>query len=467
MRMLMPKRTGRDFGSPVALSLETLDEERAAVIQESRQRATNALGARQERLGSTLDEVARLSGHLKHLDGLVAELRQPLQDELVAHRNELGDLITTRALLEQTAQRLQQSRRGEQELAAHVAGLELALETAQAERNTHDTAGQDARLEIDRLRTVVADTGLRADNALQALNDATLRMRQLEEDIAFLRRQNQEDDAFRREVDALLARASQESLLLEEEVATLRRRLEQATSDAFRLAGVEAELQGQLSNERARAAAEQATAERAQADLIQAKAYAEEQSTSARSEISALSTRLETSGARAARLETLNADLAKRVSEATAKHRSDERRVSEVQTSGERTAERALALEEELAAQRGANATLERARLTALERAEQLGKLLQSHELTMRRAEERLRALQIKLDASTAEQAALRQSGEQAAAGASSEIERLRAELAMAEAGLKSAHEERSRQHLATLNGAHYAASDAPFGAVN
>ena len=185
----------------------------------------------------------------------------------------------------------------------------------------------------------------------------------------------------------------------------------------------------------------QATAERAQADLIQAKAYAEEQSTSA--------------------------DLAKRVSEATAKHRSDERRVSEVQTSGERTAERALALEEELAAQRGANATLERARLTALERAEQLGKLLQSHELTMRRAEERLRALQIKLDASTAEQAALRQSGEQAAACASSEIERLRAELAMAEAGLKSAHEERSRQHLATLNGAHYAASDAPFGAVN
>ena len=38
----------------------------------------------------------------------------------------------------------------------------------------------------------------------------------------------------------------------------------------------------------------------------------------------------------------------------------------------------------------------------------------------------------------------------------------------MAEAGLKSAHEERSRQHLATLNGkAHHASPDVPIGLVN
>ncbi len=451
MRMLMPKRSGRELGAAIPEPVEPLDGDRAEVAQADQQKVTKALGARQERLGGTLDEIGRLASHLKHLDEMVAELRSPLDEEMVAHRHELGELITTRALLDQTAERLQNSRDGERSLAARVAGLELALEGAQADRHARDSALQDVGLEVDRLRNALTETDARAESSTLALRDANLRMRQLDEDLAFMRKQSQEDDSFRREIDALLARASQESLLLEEEAGTLRRRLEQATSEAFRLSNVESELQSQLANERARLIALQAATERAQGELLQLRGQAEEQSAASRSEIAALSTRLETSGARANRLETLNADLARRLSEATSKHRSDERRVSEVHTAGERTAERAAAVEEELATQRNANAALERARLAALERADQLGKLLQSHEQTMRRAEERLRDMQIKLDAGAAEHDALRKAGEQASADAATEVERLRADLAIAEAALKTAQEDRSRQHLSAL----------------
>ncbi len=466
MRMLMPKRSGREIGLLSAEPAEPLEGERAETVQADRQTATKALGARQELLGSTLDEIGRLAGHLKNLDQMVGELRSPLEEELSAHKHELGELITTRALLDQATERLHQSRDGERALAHRVAGLELALSEAQAERHARDGALQDSGLEVDRLRTSLTETEARAESSALALRDATLRMRQLDEDMVFLRKQSQEDDSFRREIDALLARASQESLLLEEEAATLRRRLEQATSEAFRLSNVESELQAQLVNERARLIALQAATERAQAELLQLKSQAEEQSAASRSEIAALATRLETSGARANRLETLNADLARRLSEAASKHRTDERRVSEVHTAGERTAERAAAFEEELTAQRNANAALERARLAALERADQLSKLLQSHEMTMRRAEERLRDMQVKLEATLAEQDTQRQTAEQAGADSAAEIERLRADLAIAEAGLKSAHEERGRQHRASLSGPGQT-SGGPRGAIN
>ncbi len=467
MRMLMPKRSTREMGGPSPEPAESLDGDRVEAVQADRQQATKALGARQELLGGTLEEIARLSGHLRRLDEIVGELRSPLEEEMVAHRHELGELITTRALLDQTSERLQQSRDGERSLANRVASLELALEGAHNDRHARDLSLQDVSLELDRLRTALTETEARAENSALALRDANLRMRQLDEDLAFMRKQSQEDDSFRREIDALLARASQESLLLEEEAGTLRRRLEQTTSEAFRLSSVESELQAQLANERARLIALQAATERAQGELLQLKGQAEEQAAAARSEIAALSTRLETSGARANRLEVLNADLARRVSEATSRHRSDERRVSEVHTAGERTAERAAAVEEELAAQRNANAALERARLAALERADQLGKLLQSHELTMRRAEERLRDMQTKLDASQTEQDTLRKAGEQASTDAATEVERLRADLAIAEAALKTAQEDRSRQHLSALSGGPIGGTGRPRSAIS
>ena len=451
MRMLMPKRATR--GLVLSEAVEPLETERAEGAQADLQAATAALGSRQEVLGSTLDEIGRLAGHLKRLDQMVAGLRDPLEQELTAHRHELGELITLRALLEQTAERLQHAREGERGLAARVANLEIALETAQAERHSGHSALQDAQFEIDGLRTALAETEARGEGHALALRDATLRARQLEEDVAFLRKQGQEDDSFRREIDALLTRSSQEALLLEEEAATLRRRLEQATAEAFRLTNVEADLQAQVAQERGRAMTLQASHERAQTELLQLRSQAEEQAASARAEIAALGARLETSGVRANRLEGLNADLARRLSEATSKHRLDERRVNEVQTAGERTAERVAAVEEELAAQRNANAALDRARLTALERADQLAKLLQSHEVTMRRAEERLREMQVKLEAGAADQEVLRRSSEQASADASAEIERLRAELEIAKAGLQSAHQERERHHIATLSG--------------
>ena len=453
MRMLLPKRPIRDAEAPTRELMEALEPERADAIQADRQASTKALGARQELLGSSLDELARLAGHLKHMEHMVGEIRGPLNDELLSHKHEHGELITIRAVLDQTTERLAETRERERALGAKVATLELALSESHLERQVQDSAIEDVRLEIDRLRTSLNESDVRGDGSAAALRDATLRMKQLEEDAAFLRKQAQEDDSFRREIDALLARASQEALLLEEEAATLRRRLEQATADAFRLSNLEMDLQAQLANERARMIPLQAATERAQAELLQLKGQAEEHVSAARSEITALNTRLETSAARANRLESLNADLSRRLSEAVSKHRTDERRTSEIQTSSERTLERASSLEEELTAQRTANASLERARLAALERADQLGKLLQSHEVTMRRAEERLRDMQLKLEASTGELEAGRRAQEQSSAGTSAEMERLRADLAIAEAGLKSAHEERERQHLASLNG--------------
>lgn len=447
MRMLLPKKSVRDLngnGNTQELT-ETLDPDRAEALQAERQASTRALGSRQEQLSGSLEEMARLAGYLRNLEQMVGDFRAPFLQELSAHKQDHGELITTRAILEQTAERLGLSRERERALAAQVANLEVRLSELVDERQHREGLFQDAAVELDRTRTSLAETEGRAESAAAALRDAQVRGKQLEEDIAFLRKQGQEDDSFRREVDALLARASQEALLLEEEAATLRRRLSHSTQEALRLTDIEAELQAQLAAERARMIPLQAAVEQAGAEVLQVRTQAEEQGTAARSEAAALNTRLETSNARANRLESLNADLARRLSEATSKHRVDERRANEVFTAGERAAERAAALEEELSGARNSNAAVERARLTALERADQLAKLVQNHELTIRRAEERMRQMQARLDAGAAELEDLRSAAEQRAQGAGAEIQRLRADLAIAEAGLQSARED--RQH--------------------
>jgi len=453
MRMLLPKKPLRELDLSPFVMAEPLEPARAEALEAEQHASTHDLGARQEVLSSTLEEIARLADHLKRLEPMVGELRAPLASEMAAHKREHSELITVRAVLEQTSERLTDVQERERMLLGNLAVVETQLENAQAAHHAKDVLLEDTTLQIDRLCNALQEAEAKAVNTSEALRDSNLRLAELQEDASVLRRQAQEDDEGRREVDMLLAKANQNMLLLEEETANLRRRSAQSTNDAARFARGEQEALAQLQQERNRIAPMQAQMESAQAEVLALTRAMAEQSDAACAGIAELHTRLETAVVRGNRLEALNADLSRKLSDAGTQQRTAGRRANEGLVAVERATERVKVLEEEVAQHRAANAAVERARLVALERADQLGKLLQTHEVAMRRGEERVRELQTKLDGLIADTELTRRAADQRLSDATVEIERLRAETAITESALKAARSERARVHFAALNG--------------
>ena len=440
----MTRRSSR-HDAPAAELAQQLEEPRAEALENEKLAATQAIGARQEVVTSKLEGIAELLEQLQALKPLVDEMREPLNEELIAYRQHHTDLITTRAVLEQTSDRLEDVRRNEAKLAARVDALEGQLEDARLSHQRAEASVEAYQIDLGQLRDAKEQVETSAAGLTSQLRDAELRGKQLEEDAAILRAQGEQDADRYREIDTLLANASQAAQIDEEEAAAIRRRLEQAETDLARLNRAEADAQGLLKTERARAHALSLAGERAQAEVLNLGRALEERSEVARSELAAMSIRVETLTARSAKLEALNASLIGRLSDADMGQRQVERHTRDLQVSLDRANERVEQLEGELGAQRANLTAIERARMAAVERGDQLGRTLQAQDTTVRRAEERLRELQARIDAVAADQELARRALDQQKDEAAAEMERLRAELTMSEAGLQAARRDRSR----------------------
>ena len=413
-------------------------------VDTQRRAATHAIGERQERLVGALEATQQLSGQLAALEKMLGDLREPLNDEFSSYRRDHAELVVARASTTKLAEALEESRTRQADASERLERTEQDWRESDAARLRAERQLESVEIEFGRLREEAKQLEVRGEALGADLRTARLQIKQLEEDAATLRDQQVQDEERRREMDSLLAHASQEALLLEEEAARLRRRAEQTGTELARVLRSEEAAQVQLEAERSRALALQATAERAQTEAQGLARQLEERAEAFRAETAALAGRLETASARASKLETLNADLSGRHSEAVAGQRQAERRLAETHTGVDRSNERLQRLEQELAEQRAGQAATERARLAAVERAEQLARTLQAHETTVRRAEERLRDQQARLEASAAEGEQRRREHEEETTRQAAEVHRLRTELALAEASLETARRERA-----------------------
>jgi crescentin len=413
--------------------------------------ATQAIGVRYETIHGGLDSISRVVEHLRAIEPLLAEIRSPVAEEFEARRAEHAELISLRAAFEQAARQLAAAQAEERELSAKLAASDAALTESDARRQALDVALEDGALEVDRLRNGLQQSELKVGGLEAALRDASGRADHLTQDVETLRVQTQDIDARRGESEAALAAAKQQSALQLEELGTLKKRLDQAGSDVARLSRIETELEAQIAAERARVLATENALTTVQADSARTIRGLESQVESGRAEVSALQTRLETATGRADKLEEMNGQISARLNDSSAQQQAVERRAGDLNVALERALERVRNLEDEVEDLRGRHAGVDTARAAAIERADQLAKTVGAHEKALKRAEERAAQLRTRFEALQASEDEIRRAHDDKVAELQTEIERIRAEAALAEGALESARRDRSRLQMALL----------------
>lgn len=413
--------------------------------------STQAIGVRYETIHGGLDSIARVVEHLRAIEPLLSEIRQPVAEEFEARRAEHAELIALRANYEQALRQVAAAQTEERELSARLATAEVALSESDARRQAQDATLEDNALEIDRLRNGLLQSELKVGNLDASLRDSTARIEHLVQDVETLRAQSQDIDTRRGEAEAALARASQENALLTEEVVTLKKRVDQAGLDVARLSRIETDLEAQIAAERARIQATENALAVHQADSGRTIRGLESQVEAGRAEISALQTRLETASGRADKLEEMNGQIAQRLAESSAQQQAVERRAGDLNVALERALDRIRSLEDEAETLRQRHAGVDTARAAAIERADQLAKGAVTHDKALKRAEERALQLKARIEALQESHDLSRRQQDEKVVELQAQIDRLTSEAALAEGALEAARRDRSRLQMALL----------------
>lgn len=413
--------------------------------------STQAIGVRYETIHGGLDSIARVVEHLRAIEPLLSEIRQPVAEEFEARRAEHAELIALRANYEQALRQVAAAQTEERELSARLATTEVALSESDARRQAQDASLEDNALEIDRLRNGLLQSELKVGNLDASLRDSTARVEHLVQDVETLRIQSQDIDTRRGEAEAALARAGQDNALLTEEVATLKKRVDQAGLDVARLSRIETDLEAQIAAERARIQASENALAVHQADAGRTIRGLESQVEAGRAEISALQTRLETATGRADKLEEMNGQIAQRLAESSAQQQAVERRAGDLNVALERALDRIRSLEDEAETLRQRHAGVDTARAAAIERADQLAKGAVTHDKALKRAEERALQLKARIEALQESHDLSRRQQDEKVVELQAQIDRLTSEAALAEGALEAARRDRSRLQMALL----------------
>jgi len=411
--------------------------ERELPVDRSIETVAGVIGERYEIIQGGLGQLAELAQSLQAFEPLLAEIRGPLAAEHQARRDDYVELINLRTVQQGLAERAEGLAVENRRLTAALADVESRHDEAGAYATEQAAAAQDARLEIDRLRNALSQAEALAETLRATEQDGAQRIVQLEQDQNALRDQLKELEAHRSEAETGRSRAVRDHTLVSDENAALKKRLDEVGAEVARLARSEASLEGQLTAERARAAAEQAESARALRVL-------ESQGETTRSEASALQVKFDTVTARADRLETLNVDLATRLAELQATSQVTDRRGADLQTSLYRALERVRELEAAGEESRQRQAAMDAARLAAVDRADHLSKSTTAQEKALARSEDRVAKLQARIgDLQAGHEEQVQALNDQIATLRSS-LESFRAESAMISSALETARRERT-----------------------
>ncbi|MFN7128592.1 MAG: hypothetical protein ACK4OJ_05955 [Brevundimonas sp.] len=408
----------------------------------SEQDVAGLIGERFETIQDSLDQLSEMAQRFGTFENLLGQLREPLDAEFKSRRDSHIELVNLRNANASTMRQVGA-------LNAEVRKLSDAL--AESESKADDLAArggeatnnlQEARVELGRLRSELAQAATRLEGLETAERASGQRIRELEQDQESLRNQLKQAEAGRAESDKTRGQVQRDLALALEENTALRRRVDEVGAEVAGLARTAAAGEGQLATERARAASEQAESARAIRSL-------ETQVEAARAEIAALTARLDTATARANGLEVLNSEQASRLNELQTGAHAVERRADTLQVALDRAVERVRTLEIETEESRQRQASMEVARVAAVDRAEALTKAAMAHDKAIARAEERTAKLQAKLTAAQDEHEARAQTLTQQISALREDLESARAEGAMSAAALDAAR--RGRGGRATI----------------
>ncbi len=399
------------------------------------------IGERFETMQDSLEQLTEMARNFSRFEGLLGEIRQPLVEEFQSRRDAHIEAITLRAVKVELDERVDQLTGEVRRLSEALAQAESRGDELAAQGAEQSAALQEARLELDRLRNLQSQAVSRIEAFEAAERASGQRILELEQDQDGLRHQLKQAETLRSESDATRAQLQRDHTLAMEENTVLRRRMEEVVAEVASLARSAAAGEGQLAAERARAASEQAESARALRAM-------ENQVEADRSELAALTARLDAATARANGLDVLNAEQASRLAELQAAANAAERHGEALQVSLDRALERTRALETAGEDARQRLAAMDVARIAAVDRAEALAKAAATHDKAIARAEDRMVKIQARLAGAQDEHQSRVDAMTQQISSLRAELESVRAEAAMTAAALESARRERGSRSM-------------------
>lgn len=408
------------------------NEAAATMDRASEQDVAGLIGERFETIQGSLDQLSEMAERFGTFESLLGQLRDPLEAEFRSRRDSHVELVNLRSANAESAKQLSLLNAEARRLSDALADAEARADDQAARGGEHSVNLQEARVEIGRLRAEAAQSATRIEGLETVDRASTQRIRELEQDHEALRNQMRQAEATRAESEAARSQIQRDHALVSEENTVLRRRVDEVGIEVAGLARATAAGEGLLSNERARAASEQAEAARAIRSL-------ESQVESTRAEIAAVTARLDTATARANGLELLNGEQAVRLNDLQSGGHLVERRADTLQIGLDRALERARILEGEAEETRQRQTSMEAARAAAVDRAEALTKAAMAHDKAIVRAEERMIKIQAKLTAAQDEHDARVQAMGKQLTALRDDLETARAEGAMSAAALDAA----------------------------
>ena len=408
--------------------------------------AAGVIGERFETIQDSLDQMSDMARRFGAFEGLLTQLREPLEAEFKSRRDNHVELINLRAGHIESSQRLEAVTLEARKLADALADSDARADDLAARLGEQTATSQEARVETDRLRSELSVATGKIEALQTGDRAASQRIKELEQDQDALRVQLKQAETLRTESETGRAQTQRDHALVQEENTVLRRRIDEVSAEIAALARSSATSEGQLAAERARSATEQSETARAMRSL-------ENQTETARAEIASLSARLDTATARANGLDALNTEQASRLSELQTGSHGTERKAEQLQISLDRAMERIRGLETETEDTRQRMTGMEVARLAAVDRAETLAKAATAHEKAIARAEDRMLKIQAKLTAAQDEHHAKTQSMLQQTSALRAELEGVRAEAAMSSAALDAARRERGGRPVVSESG--------------
>lgn len=398
----------------------------------SEQDVAGLIGERFETIQGSLDQLSEMAQRFGTFEALLGELRDPLEAEFQSRRDSHVELVNLRNANAESAKQLSLLKAETRKLSDALAEAEAKADDHAARAGEHSVNLQEARVEIGRLRAELAQAATRIEGLETVDRASTQRIRELEQDHEALRNQMTQAEAARSESETMRSQIQRDHALVSEENTVLRRRVDEVGIEVAGLARAAAAGEGLLSNERARAASEQAEAARTIRSL-------ESQVESTRAEIAAVTARLDTTTARANGLELLNGEQTTQLKDLQSGGHVSERRADTLQIGLDRAMERARALEIEAEEMRRRQVSMEAARAAAVDRAEALTKAAMAHDKAIVRAEERMTKIQAKLTAAQDEHDARVQAMGKQLTALRDDLETARAEGAMSAAALDAA----------------------------
>ena len=406
--------------------------------------ATQEIGARQELVSADLAAVAQLVTQLQHLGPMVQRVREPLKVEFDAFRRDHVALVEAKGQVETLLASVRTLRESEQALGARLKEAVKASGKDHAEIEELRKALSHAIADGSRTREALAGAMASGEDLKASLHEAESGVRRLQEDTGALRLRVDQGAERRRELDALAARSRQDAELAEAENASLRHRIDEVADQFARVTRQEAQAQADLSAERERATAQLAEAERGQRDAVAHAQAFEAQLAAARASGASLATRMEASLARGVKLEQLCMELSTKANDAISYRHALEGAAGDEKKGLDRALERIEQLERVVAEQKSSHTALDRARLTALERGDQLASALQAQEGALMRAEERSELLEASLKELALDEETMRSAHEDQTRQVSGELRRLETEIELSKAALNAARSHRT-----------------------